>query len=300
MTKSSKILLNYHKKENPDGIQIFQSQKDYDNVILIAGLGGEQYYLIEGSEKALLIDGLAGVGSLRAFVRELTDLPVTLVNTHGHVDHIGADFEYGEVCIAPADIALLYAHSDTEMRLGFAKSGGTFAPLPVEPRLDDVTVPGPIKTLPLSDGDIFDLGGVKLEVIAVPGHTNGTVVFLDRALGVVYSGDACNRNTLLFGEESTSIEQYKESLLYFQSFEDSFELLWGGHGGAAERKTIIADAIGLCDEIMAGTDDAVEAMGFDNRPCRYAKAKNERFQRLDGGMANIAYARNRIWKKDTL
>ena len=90
--------------------KFFKAEKIYDNVTLIAGLGGEQSYLIEGSEKALLIDGLAGVGSLKAFVRELTDLPVTLVNTHGHVDHIGADFEYGEVYIDPADIALLYEH----------------------------------------------------------------------------------------------------------------------------------------------------------------------------------------------
>ena len=277
--------------------KFFKARKIYDNVTLIAGLGGEQSYLIEGSDKALLIDGLAGVGSLKAFVRELTDLPVTLVNTHGHVDHIGADFEYGEVYIDPADIALLYEHSDREMRLGFAKSGAMFAPLPVEPRLDDVTVPGPIKTLPLKDGDIFDLGGVRLETISVPGHTRGTVVFLDRARGVVYSGDACNRNTLLFTEFSTSIEEYKESLLHFQSFEDAFELLWGGHGGQAEKKTIIEDALQLCDEIMAGTDDAVEAVSI-GRPCWYAKAKNERFQRLDGGVANIAYAKDRIWKKD--
>ena len=266
--------------------KFFRAKKIYDNVTLITGLGGEQSYLIEGSEKALLIDGLAGVGSLKAFVRELTDLPVTLVNTHGHVDHIGADFEYGEVYIDPADIALLYEHSDREMRLGC-----------VAPRLDDVTVPSPIKTLPLKDGGIFDLGGVQLETISVPGHTRWTVVFLDRTRGVVYSGDACNRNTLLFTEFSTSIEEYKESLLHFQSFEDAFELLWGGHGGQAEKKSIIEDALQLCDEIMAGTDDAVEAVSI-GRPCWYAKAKNERFERLDGGVANIAYAKDRIWKKD--
>ncbi len=280
--------------------KFFRADKIYDNVTRIAGLGGEQCYLVEGSEKALLIDGLAGVGSLKAFVRELTDLPVTLVNTHGHVDHIGADFEYGEVYIDPADILLLYEHSDREMRLGFAKNGAMFAPLPTEPRLDDVTVPGPIKTLPLKDGGMFDLGGVQIETISVPGHTRGTVVFLDRGRGVVYSGDACNRNTLLFTKFSTSIERYKESLLHFQSFQNHFELLWGGHGSQPEKKTIIEDAIRLCDEIMAGTDDAIEAVGVGNRPCWYAKGKNERFERLDGGVANIAYAKNRIWKKDLL
>ena len=278
--------------------KFFKARRIYDNVTLITGLGGEQSFLIEGSDKALLIDGLSGVGSLKAFVRELTELPVTLVNTHGHVDHIGADFEYKEVYIAPEDIPLMYAHSDMEMRLGFAKSGAMFAPLPTEPKLSDVTVPGPVKTLPMKNGDIFDLGGVKLEVIAVPGHTRGTVVFLDRDRRIVYSGDACNRNTLVYGEESASIEEFKESLLHFKEFQPAFDGLWGGHGGAMEQPEIIDSAIALCDEIMAGTDDAVEAVGFTGKACWNAKEKDQYYRRLDGGTANIAYSKDRIWKKD--
>lgn len=278
--------------------KFFKARRIYDNVTLITGLGGEQSFLIEGSDKALLIDGLSGVGSLKAFVRELTELPVTLVNTHGHVDHIGADFEYKEVYIAPEDIPLMYAHSDMEMRLGFAKSGAMFAPLPTEPKLSDVTVPGPVKTLPMKNGDIFDLGGVKLEVIAVPGHTRGTVVFLDRDRRIVYSGDACNRKTLVYGEESASIEEFKESLLHFKEFQPAFDGLWGGHGGAMEQPEIIDSAIALCDEIMAGTDDAVEAVGFTGKACWYAKEKDQYYRRLDGGTANIAYSKDRIWKKD--
>ena len=278
--------------------KFFKARKIYDNVTLITGLGGEQAFLLEGSEKALLIDGLSGVGSLKAFVRELTELPVTLVNTHGHVDHIGADFEYKEVYLAPDDIWLMYAHSDMEMRLGFAKSGAMFAPLPTEPKLSDVTVPGPVKTLPIKDGDIFDLGGVKLEVIAVPGHTRGTVVFLDRDRRVVYSGDACNRNTLVYGEESTSIEEFKESLLRFKKFQPACDGLWGGHGGALEQPEILDRAITLCDEIMAGTDDAVEAVGFTGKACWYAKEKDQYYRRLDGGTATSAYSKARIWRKD--
>ena len=278
--------------------KFFKARRIYDNVTLITGLGGEQSFLIEGSDKALLIDGLSGVGSLKAFVRELTELPVTLVNTHGHVDHIGADFEYKEVYIAPEDIPLMYAHSDMEMRLGFAKSGAMFAPLPTEPKLSDVTVPGPVMTLPMKNGDIFDLGGVKLEVIAVPGHTRGTVVFLDRDRRIVYSGDACNRNTLVYGEESASIEEFKESLLHFKEFQPAFDGLWGGHGGAMEQPEIIDSAIALCDEIMAGTEDAVEAVGFTGKACWYAKEKDQYYRRLDGGTANIAYSKDRIWKKD--
>lgn len=276
--------------------KFFKAQKLFDNVTVISGLAGELCYLIEGGERALLIDALTGVGSLKAFVRELTDLPVQVVNTHGHVDHCGANFEYGECLIHPADIALMYEHSDPARRLEFVKIGAMLGTLPVEPLMSDVIPPRPIKTLPVYDGDVLDLGGVKLEVIGVPGHSYGTIVLLDRDRRVVYSGDACNANTLLFLKGSTSIEEYKESLLHFKEFQPAFDVMYGGHGISAVPKSIIDEAIQLCDEIMAGTDDAVEGLSL-GRPCLYAKKKDDRFRRLDGGLANIAYSKDRIWKR---
>ena len=52
--------------------KFFSTDRISDRVTRIHGMGGELCYLIEGDERALLIDGLAGVGSLKAFVRELT------------------------------------------------------------------------------------------------------------------------------------------------------------------------------------------------------------------------------------
>ena len=276
--------------------KFFKAEKMFDHVTAIAGLAGELCYLVEGREKALLIDALTGVGSLKAFVRELTDLPVQVVNTHGHVDHCGANFEYGECFLHPADIGLMYDHSDPVRRLEFAKSGAMFGPLPVEPVMGDVIPPRAVKTYPVYDGDRFDLGGVELEVIGVPGHSCGTIVLLDRARRVVYSGDACNVNTLLFLEGSTTIEEYRESLLHFKTFQSAFDVMYGGHGLTAVPNTIIDEAIELCDEIMAGTDDAVES-AYVERPCLYAKQKDERFRRLDGGIANIDYAKDRIFRQ---
>ena len=148
--------------------KFFTSRKIFDNVTQIGGLGGELCYLIEGSKKALLIDGLTGVGSLKAFVRECTDLPVTLVLTHGHVDHAGASFEYGECYVNPADVALLYEHGDIDKRYGFVMGGGKPEGAFV-PKKEDVVPPCAVKTLPVQDGDVFDLGGVQIEAIAVPG-----------------------------------------------------------------------------------------------------------------------------------
>ena len=271
--------------------KFFTAEKIFENVTRIGGVAGELCYLIEGENRALLIDGLTGIGSLKAFVRELTDLPVTVVLTHGHGDHIGAAFEYGECYIHPEDIDLLYDHGDDDRRRDFASGGGA---RPVDPK--DVIPSCPMKTLPVYDGDLFDLGGVQLEVIHVPGHTKGTIVLLDRARKIVYSGDACNANTLVFLPGSTSIEEYKEGLLHFKAFQPAFDGMFGGHGPGPVPNTLIDEAIELCDEIMVGTDDG-EPGGFIGMGCFYARKKNPAFQREDGGIANIAYSKDMIRKE---
>lgn len=273
--------------------KFFKSKKIFDNVTLIAGLAGEQCYLIEGEEKALLIDTLTGVGSLKAYVRELTDLPVTVVNTHGHLDHCGSDFEYGFCYIHPDDIEMLYDNADPERRYHF--SAGRLDTNGFVPNRDDVVKPCSLKTYPIYDGDVFDLGGVQLEVIQVKGHSNGTIVLLDRQRRALYSGDACNANTLLFLPWSATIEEYRDSLLHLKEFQPYFDKMYGGHDWEAMPNTLVDEALELCDRILNRTDDQVEA-SFLDRPCFYAAKTNGTFQREDGKIANIAYCADRIYK----
>ncbi len=280
--------------------KFFSAEKILPYVTRIAGMGGELCYLVEGTERALLIDGLCGVGSLKAFVRELTELPVMMAATHGHIDHVGAAWEYGELFIHPDDIALMYTphHSGVEGRLGFACSpnpmGGEKR---TTPTLRDVPAPRPVKTYPIYDGDVFDLGGVKLEVIAVPGHTQGTVVFLDRDARVVFSGDACNANTLLCLDGSTSIEEYQESLGHFKAYQDAFDVMYGGHGAIAVPKSIIDDGIAMCGRILAGTDEAVPTQSVDGGTAYLGSARGEKYLPACGGFCNIMYSRDTLHKR---
>jgi glyoxylase-like metal-dependent hydrolase (beta-lactamase superfamily II) len=274
--------------------KFFTSKEIAPKTTAIEGLGNELCYLLEGEERALLIDALTGAGNLRAFCRELTDLPVTLVNTHGHLDHAGGNFDFGECFIHSDDIPLVY-EIEIAARMGFVtnmmKTTGRAVPLTE----NDFTASRPVKTLPVTGGHVFDLGGRKIEVIAVPGHTRGTIVLLDRDRRILFSGDACNVNTLLFLPHSTSIEEYRESLFHFKTFQPYFDGMWGGHGLWEVPKVIIDEAIDLCDEILAGTDDA-QPSEFLGRPCFYGKKKDQFFKRLDGKLANIAYSKNKIRK----
>ena len=220
--------------------------------------------------------------------------------THGHIDHVGAAWEYGECYINPDDIALMYTpvHSAPEGRLGFAS-----APSPMggekrtKPVLSDVPAPHPVKTYPIYEGDIFDLGGVEIEVVAVPGHTQGTVVFLDRAARVIYSGDACNVNTLVCQPCSTTIEEYKESLLHFKSYQKDFDVMYGGHGAVAIPNTIIDDAIAMCERILAGTDEAVETPAIGGGTALLGSARGANYLPVCGGFANIMYRKEMLHKR---
>jgi hydroxyacylglutathione hydrolase len=75
----------------PNLIQIFGSYMSWklnENTWIINFMNGSQnMYLLEGREKALLIDTGWGAGNLRALVEKLTSKPVIVTNTHGHLDH---------------------------------------------------------------------------------------------------------------------------------------------------------------------------------------------------------------------
>ena len=280
--------------------KFFKATKIYDNVTMIDE-GMVQCYLVEGTERALLIDTLCGIGNIKAFVSELTNLPVTVVATHGHVDHVPGAFTYGEVYMNPDDIALMYRpmHSSPEGRLNYFNQSEhlTEDGKPFKATMDDVAKDNGLRIYPVYDGDIFDLGGgILIEVIQVPGHTYGTIVLLDRKNRVVFSGDACNVNTLLNLEGSTTIEEYKESLLHFKTFEDAFDGMWGGHGARCVPKTTIDDGIMICDEILAGKDDAIEMQTIGG-PGYLAKERGEIFMPKYGGTCDIVYSKEMIHKR---
>ena len=64
-------------------------------------------YLVVGEEKALLIDTMMGYNDLAKAVRDITDKPVMVVNTHGHGDHIFGNIYFEEAYMNPEDLIIL-------------------------------------------------------------------------------------------------------------------------------------------------------------------------------------------------
>lgn len=272
--------------------QNFTAQRLPNGVTEITDLSGVHCFLVEGRDKALLIDTMTGLRGLPAFVATLTDLPVEVALAHGHMDHAGGVFEFGRCYIHPADIPMLDGRT-LPARVGYVRGQ---LPPGEAPEASAFVPDGPVEFVPLKAGDKLDLGGRALEVLHVPGHTRGSLCYLDTASGDFFAGDACNNNTLLMMDVSATIEEYLEALLALKERQGDIRRFYLFHGPSLQDKSCIDDNIQCCRDILAGTDDRVP-VDFLGRPGYLAKERTPgTFSRKDGRFGNVVYNPQQVRK----
>lgn len=252
-------------------------------------------YLVAGSEAALLIDTGVGVGSLKSVVESITDKPVSVLLTHGHVDHAMGTGEFEKVYLHPADIPIYMGHSIMPVRQGYvagaAMSGADPQAIAQVQECDYLATKAAEDMLPLEPGSVFSLGDISVEVFAAPGHTPGSVAVLIREERILILGDACNAFTYLFDGSCPSVAQYRENLLRLKAETDGkYDRTLYSHGMGEGCVDMIANVIAVCDDILAGNTDDMPFRGFNGEPVLIAKAMDfSRFCRADGGEGNIVY-----------
>ena len=192
--------------------------------------GGVRFFLLTGSEKALLIDSGMMTRNAKELAGELTDLPLSLLNTHADPDHIGSNAEFAHFYMSPAE-ATNYYHS----------RGGK----------------GEID--PVWDGDIIDLGGRPLMIIELPGHTPGSIAVLDENNRRLFSGDPIQRNgrIYMFGIHR-EMHAYRLSLRRLERFADRFDEIYPSHADYPLPPSILRELDDAAGRVMAG-----EASGQD-------------------------------------
>lgn len=269
----------------------FKTEKITDRVTRIYAFATELMYLVEGDNRAVLLDTGSGVGSLKRCVEQLTDKPVTVLITHGHVDHAMGAFEFDDVYMSHKDDYIYTEHSDMQFRKeGIIKLSDDFIPAQ-----EDLIPSAPLSHFKnLKGGDIFNLGGITIEVYDCPGHTKGSVVMLIKEERSLLLGDACNYFTFLFDDYSLSVTEYENSLKKLLSeISGNYDTVYLSHGDGQGHKEIIEDVISVCEDIRQGRTDDVpyDFMGIQGT---IAKAQDEQGNRIDGGKGNIVYNKNKI------
>ena len=165
-------------------------------------------FLVVGSERALLIDTGLGNVELKPLIAEITDRPVTLVNTHGHGDHTGGNGQFGEFYISAEDIPDMEGDSSQAIAVG--------------------------------EGFKFNLGDRTLEVIETPGHTPGSISLIDRENKLVFVGDMLSKRPVYFIPGVANINSYIMSMDKLMALSADFDTVIVCHGDAKLNPEIIA------------------------------------------------------------
>lgn len=275
--------------------KFFRSCELYKGVTAILGQIGEYAFLVCRKDKAILIDTLTGIGSLKAYCRELTDLPLNVVNTHSHEDHVGGNTEFKCCYIHPYDMESMYHYMSREKRVMFLEkyidklsSKGIL--------LDDLIDDKEFFSIPIFDREYFDLGGKIIEIIHIPGHSRGSIALLDVDERTVFIGDSISSKTFLVFENSVSIEEYGDMLNSFKLHQYRFDRMIGSHSTNFLAPIYIDEAIVLCQEILEGRDDSIP---YPIHPFYLAKEVNINLSRKDGKYVNICYDKMRVFKQDS-
>ena len=170
-------------------------------------------YVVAGTKQAAVIDTSVGLSNIREAAESLTSLPLICINTHGHGDHMGGNWSFDRAYMHPADLPLAEETiQDPEIQQAMKQFGISYPPFE-----------------PVEDGQIFDLGGVELEVIHFPGHTAGEIVLLDRKDRILFSGDGIVQHLWLQLEESLPVRTQIQSMERLLPLRDTFDLVLNGH-----------------------------------------------------------------------
>ena len=187
-------------------------------------------YLIVGEQRALLFDTGIGVGNMSRVVAELSSLPVTVLNSHTHYDHVGGNHEFASVVAIDTPYTREHAlgRSNSEVR-EFIGPGWVWKALPAGVSTDSYASEAFEIQRFVDEGEVFDLGGRTLELIRVPGHTPDALVLFDAHNRLMFMGDTFYPATLYAHRGDANFSDYAASAAKLAGYAEQVDYLLPAH-----------------------------------------------------------------------
>ena len=201
--------------------------------------GGVRFFVLEGTEKALMIDSGMNTPDARLLAESVTKKPLELLNTHADRDHISGNGAF--------DCFYMSAAEEENFRANHTE--------------------GTIQSV--RDGDIIDLGSRPLEIIEIPGHTPGSIAVLDISRRVLISGDSVQDGNIFMFGRFRNMEAYIPSMKKLQACADRFDSIYPSHGSIPVSPDLIPELIRCAGEVLAGRAEGNPVEFFGHKAVLY-------------------------------
>jgi glyoxylase-like metal-dependent hydrolase (beta-lactamase superfamily II) len=211
-------------------------------------------YLILGDKKAVLFDTGMGISDIQKTVRGLTALPVVVINSHTHNDHVGDNWRFNDINV----LAGGGEFSRQNAKGSSADSQAEVAPGEICGELPAGFDAKAYATKPfhishwLHDGEKIDLGGRVITVIATPGHTPDAVSLLDAGNGLLFTGDTYYSGPIYLYRPETDLNAYVASMEKLVALAPRLKVLLPSHNVPVADPAELARVLDGIKQVRAG------------------------------------------------
>jgi glyoxylase-like metal-dependent hydrolase (beta-lactamase superfamily II) len=223
-------------------------------------------YLILGHSKALLFDTGMGISNIRAVTAEIIKLPVIVLNSHTHNDHVGDNWRFDTIYGMDTDFTRQNAKGSVADAQAEIAPGEICGQLPKNFDAKSYRTKSWTITKYVRDGDTIDLGARQLEILATPGHTPDSIVLFDRANRLLFTGDTYYPATIWLFRPETDFDAYARSIARIAALAPQVKTVLGAHNIPVAPPSVLLDLVAAFADLRAGKATCMPA-GPGKRRC---------------------------------